>query len=62
MILKRRIKEAESTGNIEIKLEQAEDLKDQLDDLISTIKKEKDPIDKEVNALKEELDEKKKQI
>ena len=60
MILKRRIKEAESTGNIEIKLEQAEDLKDQLDDLISTIKKEKDPIDKEVNALKEELDEKKK--
>ena len=31
MLLKRNIREAESSGNIEIKLEQAEDLKDELD-------------------------------
>ena len=31
MLLKRKIKEAESSGNIEIKLEHAEDLKEELD-------------------------------
>lgn len=46
MLLKRKIKEAESSGNIEIKLEQAEDLKDELDEKINNIKKQKDPLDK----------------
>lgn len=44
MLLKREIRKAEATGNIEIKLEQAEELKDQLDEEIDRIKKEKDPI------------------
>lgn len=46
MLLKRKIKDAESSGNLELKLEQAEDLKDELDDIIDKIKKEKDPLDK----------------
>lgn len=62
MILKRKIREAESSGNIEIRLEQAEDLKDELDEQIDRIKKEKDPIDKEYNALKDELDKKNQHI
>ena len=53
MMLKRKIKEAESSGNIEIKLEQAEDLKDELDEKIDSIKQQKTPLDKEVDALKE---------
>ena len=39
MLLKRKIKDAESSGNLESKLEQAEDLKDELDDTIDKIKK-----------------------
>lgn len=31
MLLKRKIKDAENTGSIEIKLEKAEDLKEELD-------------------------------
>lgn len=62
MVLKRKIREAESSGNIEIKLEQAEDLKEELDELINKIKTEKDPIDKEYAALKDELDKKNKHI
>ena len=62
MTLKRKIKDAESSGNVEIKLEQAEDLKDELDDIIDKIKKEKDPIDKEYNAIRDELDKKNEHI
>lgn len=62
MVLKRKIREAEFSGNIEIKLEQAEDLKDELDELISKIKAEKEPIDKEYLALRDELDKKNKHI
>jgi uncharacterized coiled-coil DUF342 family protein len=45
MLLKRKVREAESSGNIEYKLEQCEERKDQLDDEITAIKKEKDPIE-----------------
>ena len=62
MMIKRKIREAESSGNIEIRLEQAEDLKEELDEQIDRIKKEKDPIDKEYNALKDELDKKNQHI
>lgn len=62
MLLKRKIREAESSGNIEIKLEQAEDLKEELDEQISKIKAEKEPIDKEYLALREELDKKNQHI
>lgn len=34
MLLKREIKKAEASGNIQIKLEQAEELKEQLDEEI----------------------------
>jgi F0F1-type ATP synthase membrane subunit b/b' len=56
------MKDAESSGNIEIKLEQAEDLKDELDDLIDKIKKEKDPLDKEYDTIRAELDKKNEHI
>lgn len=52
MMLKRKIKDAESSGNIEIKLEQAEDLKEELDEKIDSIKTQKNPLDKEVDALR----------
>lgn len=42
--MKRKVREAESTGNIEFKLEQCEERKEQLDEEIAAIKKEKDPI------------------
>jgi hypothetical protein len=45
MLLKRKVREAESTGNIECKLEQCEERKEQLDEEIDAIKKEKDPIE-----------------
>ena len=51
MLLKRKVKDAESSGNIEIKLEQAEDLKDELDEKIDSIKQQKTPLDSEVDAL-----------
>ena len=51
MLLKRKVKDAESSGNIEIKLEQAEDLKDELDEKIDSIKQQKAPLDLEVSAL-----------
>jgi hypothetical protein len=41
MLLNRKIREAESSGNIEIKLEQAEDRKEELDELIEKVKAEK---------------------
>lgn len=56
MLLKRKLREAESSGNIEFKLEQCEERKDQLDDEIAAIKKEKDPIEAEFTRVKEELD------
>lgn len=55
-MLKRKIKEAESSGNIEIRLEQAEDLKDELDELIEKIKSQKEPLDKEYTTIRDELD------
>lgn len=58
LLLKRKVKEAESSSNIELKLEQAEDLKDELDDIIEKIKTEKGPVDKEYTILKDELDKK----
>lgn len=62
MLLKRKIKDAESSGNLELKLEQAEDLKDELDDIIDKIKKEKDPLDKEYDTIRAELDKKNEHI
>lgn len=58
LMLKRKIKDAESSSNIEIKLDQAEDLKVELDSIIERIKNEKGPIDKEYTILKDELDKK----
>jgi hypothetical protein len=57
-LIKRKIKEAESSGNIEIKLEEAEDRKDELDDRIDKIKAQKEPLDKEYKLILEELDKK----
>ena len=34
MLIKREVKKAEASGNIQIKLEEAEELKDQLDEEI----------------------------
>ena len=62
MLLKRKIKDAESSGNLESKLEQAEDLKYELDDLIDKIKKEKQPLDKEYDTIRAELDKKNEHI
>lgn len=57
-LIKRNMKEAESSGNIEIKLEEAEDRKDELDDRIDKIKAQKEPLDKEYKLILEELDKK----
>lgn len=62
MLLKRKIREAESSGNIEFKLEQCEQRKDQLDDEIEKLKKEKDPVEAEFTKVKEELDKKNEHI
>jgi chromosome segregation ATPase len=62
MLLKRKQREAESSGNIEFKLEQCEERKDQLDEEIEKVKKEKDPIEAEFNRVKEELDKKNEHI
>jgi chromosome segregation ATPase len=56
MLLKRKLREAESSGNIEYRLEQCEERKEQLDEEITAIKKEKDPIEAEFTRVKEELD------
>lgn len=62
MLLKRKLREAESSGNIEFKLEQCEERKDQLDEEIEKVKKDKDPIEAEFNRVKEELDKKNEHI
>ena len=62
MMLKRKIKDAESSGNIEMKLEEAEDLKEELDEKIDSIKKQKDPLDKEIDAIRAELDKRNEKI
>ena len=43
--IKRKLKNAESSGNIEIKLEKCEMREDELNEEIEEIKKEKDPIE-----------------
>jgi chromosome segregation ATPase len=62
MLLKRKIREAESSGNIEFKLEQCEERKDELDEEIEKIKKNKEPIEAEFTKVKEELDKKNEHI
>lgn len=61
-ILKRKIREAESSGNIELKLQKCELRKEELDDEIADIKKEKDPIEEEFKKLQSELDKKNEHI
>jgi len=52
MLLKRKLREAESSGNIEGKLEHCEDRKDELDEEISKIKSQKDPLEQEYTRIK----------
>ncbi len=62
MLLKRKLREAESSGNIEEKLEHCEDRKDDLDEEISKIKTQKDPLEQEYTRIKGELDAKQGKI
>lgn len=61
-LIKRKIREAESSGNIEIKLEKCELRKEELDDEIAQLKEEKEPIEAEWQKLRSILDNKNTQI
>lgn len=62
MLLKRKLREAESSGNIEMKLEQCEERKEVLDEEITKVKALKDPIELEFTRIKTELDKKNENI
>lgn len=60
--VRRRIKDAESAGNIEAKLDKAEQRKGELNLEIEQLKEEKKPLEDECNDLKEKMDAKNEHI
>lgn len=61
-LLKRKMKDAETVGNIEYKIEKAEQRKEELDHEIERLREEKEPLEKEYTEIKELLDKKNSSI